>query len=368
LRIEKRLALLLFNSNKAMNKPFLTILFTAVFLVLTSLSDVKTAILSEGRQPQIGVDGKGVVRVIFGLQDEIFCTTSNDQGTTFGKPVLVAKVAGMHLGMSRGPQIASSDKYSVITAMDKAGNIHWFRLNNSSGEWKNMGVVNDLKGSAPEGLMGLTADKKDNFYAVWLDTRTGEHNQVYFSSLSGRALNWSANILAYRSPEGHVCECCKPNIAVQGATVAIMFRNWLDGSRDLYLLKSPDRGKSFATAQKLGTDTWKLNGCPMDGGGIVVGQSGIIRTTWQRKGVVYYAEPGKPENYIAKGRECNVTETDDNKAVLTYQVNDTVKLIRAENKSPLVIGEGGFLKSVVLKDHKILCVWEQDNKIKYKKI
>jgi len=351
-----------------MSKPFLIILIGIVFLALTSLSDLNTDIIAEGQQPQISVDVKGVVRVVFGLQDEIFCATSNDHGATFAKPVLVAKVSEMHLGMSRGPQIASSDKYSIITAMDKVGNIYWFRLNNSSTEWKNMGVVNDLKGSAPEGLMGLAADKNDNFYAVWLDTRTGGNNQIYFSSLSASALNWAKNSLAYRSPDGHVCECCKPNIAVQGSTVAIMFRNWLSGSRDLYLIKSPDGGKSFSAAQKLGTDTWKLNGCPMDGGGIIAGQNNIIRTTWQRKGVVYYAEPGKPEIYIAKGRECSITGTGDMNTVLTYQSNDTVKLIRPENKNPVVVGNGSFLKSAMLNGNIILCVWEKDNKIKYKKI
>jgi len=351
-----------------MNKILAVILLGIVFLSPTSISDIKTDTISEGQQPQISVDNRGVVRVIYGLRDEIFCATSIDEGTTFTTPVLVAKVPEMHLGMSRGPQIASSDRYSVITAMDKAGNIHWFRLNNTSRKWQKMGVVNDLKGSAPEGLMGLTADKNDNFYAVWLDTRTGGKNQIYFSSLPGKASNWSKNLLAYRSPDGHVCECCKPNIAVQGSTVVIMFRNWLNGSRDLYLTKSPDRGKSFAAAQKLGEDTWKLNGCPMDGGGIVVGQNNIVHTTWQRKGVIYYAEPGKPEINIAKGRECNIAGTGSNNTVLTYQINDTVKLISLENKNPLIVGNGGFLKSAILNDNKILCVWEQDNKIKYKKI
>ena len=154
--------------------------------------------------------------------------------------------------MSRGPQLASSGRYSVITAQDRDGNIHWYRLGNSSGQWESMGIVNDLKGSAPEGLMGLAADKNDNFYAVWLDTRTGGNNQIYFSSLFGKAVGWSKNSLAYRSPDGHVCECCKPNIAVQGSSVAIMFRNWLNGSRDLYLIKSLDAGKTFSAANKLG--------------------------------------------------------------------------------------------------------------------
>ncbi|NNU34120.1 hypothetical protein HK413_08140 [Mucilaginibacter sp. S1162] len=160
--------------------------------------------------------------------------------------------------MSRGPQLSSSATYSVITAMDKTGNIHWFKLNNGAKAWQAMGVVNDLKGSAPEGLMSITADNKDNFYAVWLDTRLGGRNQVWFSSLSGRSTKWTANQLVYKSPDGHVCECCKPNIAVAGNTIAIMFRNWLNGSRDLYVVRSANAGQSFSDAQKMGLDTGSL--------------------------------------------------------------------------------------------------------------
>ncbi len=350
-----------------MTKTFSAILIAIIFMCLTSWSGVKTDIISEGQQPQISTDNKGVVRVVFGLKDEIFCATSNDQGGTFTKPVLVAKVPEMHLGMSRGPQIASSEHFSIITAMDKAGTIHWFRLNQLSNEWRNMGVINDLKGSAPEGLMGLASDRKDNFYAVWLDTRTGGSNQIYFAPLADKAVNWSKNSLAYRSPDGHVCECCKPNIAVQRSTVAIMFRNNLNGSRDLYLIKSLDAGKSFSGAQKLGIDTWKLNGCPMDGGGIVIDRSNMIHTTWQRRGLVYYAQPGEPEAYIAKGRNANISGTGPN-TVLTFENSDTVKLITLKNKNEVVVGNGGFLKSTVLQGNKILCVWEQDNRIKFKKI
>lgn len=350
-----------------MKKLLSTLLFVVLFLSLTSLSDVTNNVISEGNQPQISTDGKGVIRVVFGRRDEIYCATSNDKGVTFSKPVLVARMPQMHLGMSRGPQLASSANYSIITAMDKSGNIHWFKLNHSLMKWKNMGTINDLKGSAPEGLMSIAADKRDNFYAVWLDIRTGRHNQIYFSSVSGTASHWSKNLLAYCSPDEHVCECCKPNIAVQGPEVAIMFRNWLNGSRDLYLIKSLNGGASFTEAQKLGVDTWKLNGCPMDGGGITIDGSNVIRTAWQRKGMVYYCQPGYPETYIGKGRNCSISGTGDN-TILTFQSNDTVKVMKLKNKDAVTIGNGSFLKSAILPDNKILCVWEQDNKIKFKKI
>ncbi|QEM08358.1 hypothetical protein DIU31_022525 [Mucilaginibacter rubeus] len=307
------------------------------------------------------------MRVVFGSEDKIFCATSNDHGKSFSQRVLVARVPDMHLGMSRGPQLSSSANYSVITAMDKSGNIHWFKLSHATGHWKTMGVVNDLTGSAPEGLMSIAADKKDNFYAVWLDNRTGKHNQIYFASLPGKAMKWTKNILAYQSPDQHVCECCKPSIAVQGNNVAIMFRNWLNGSRDLYVTRSLNGGQTFAAAQKLGLDTWKLNGCPMDGGGIVIDPTNTVQTTWQRKGMVYFCQPGQPETFIGNGRSCAIAISGTS-SFITYQNSDTVKLMSLQSKKTQVVGNGSFLRSAILPNNKIICVWEQDHMIKFKNI
>ncbi|MEB0262802.1 MULTISPECIES: hypothetical protein [unclassified Mucilaginibacter] len=38
--------------------------------------------------------------------------------------------------MARGPQLTSSKNFSVITAMDKSGNIYWYRLAHATGKWK----------------------------------------------------------------------------------------------------------------------------------------------------------------------------------------------------------------------------------------
>ena len=103
----------------------------------------------------------------------------------------------------------------MITAMDKAGDTHSYLLKHQSGDWKSASTVNDIKGSAPEGLMALTADKDDNFYAVWLDTRLAQKNNIFLSKVNGSG-KWSKNKLVYQSPEGHVCECCKPASRLAG--------------------------------------------------------------------------------------------------------------------------------------------------------
>jgi hypothetical protein len=323
--------------------------------------------IGQGKQPQVSVDSKGVVRVVYGSGDKIFCATSANNGQTFSNPQLVAEISNMHLGMSRGPQLASSAHASIITAIDKAGNIHWFKLNNGSEKWQAMGMVNDLKGSAPEGMIAINADAKDNFYAVWLDIRVGSKNQLWFASLLPKSNKWTANRMIYQSPDEHICECCKPSIAVAGTTVAVMFRNWLNGSRDLYVLRSANSGGSFAAAQKMGLDTWKLNGCPMDGGGIRINASNQIQTTWQRKGDIYFAQDSDPEVYIGKGKVCSLTGNAD-RAMITYQNNDTLKLVTIPDKKTTVIGEGSFVKSVRLPSRSNFFVWEQGDQIKYKSL
>lgn len=340
-----------------------------IALLTISWTPADIPALSVGQQPQISADNKGIVRLVFGRNDSIFCATSDNQGISFRSPALVGYVKGMHLGMARGPQMASSVRFTMITAIDKAGDIYFFQLTNKTNKWIGRGMVNDLRSSAPEGLMSIAADDKDHFYAVWLDTRIGKRNNIYFSSFDAATNKWSGNKLVYQSPDSHVCECCKPNIAVQNGSVAIMFRNWLQGSRDLYLIRSEDRGNTFGMAQKLGTGTWKLNGCPMDGGGLVFDKKGTIHTTWQRQGNIYICQPGQNETILASGRTCGmVTDTQKNRLLVSYQDGENTKLVDIAKNETLLTVKGTYLKSAILANGKIICAWESNKSVSVRPI
>ena len=320
----------------------------------------------KGQQPQISVDGKGIIRVVFGRNDSIFCFTSLG-GENFSNESLVGVVPEMHLGMARGPQLASSTNISLITAMDKKGNIHYFILDVRKGnKWNDKGIINDHGSTAPEGLMNIAADEGDNFYAVWLDTRIGKTNNIFFSSFSSKNKKWSANSLVYKSPDTHVCECCRPSIAVKGSKIAIMFRNWVNGSRDLYLCESGNIGLKFSAAQKLGSGTWKLNGCPMDGGSLIYDGTNTISTTWRRKDMIYYCLLGKSEIEVAKGRDCSISQNKGT-ILISYTQNGNVLYKDMRTNLETIVGKGSYLKTKIIND-KILCVWENDNQIKIKMI
>lgn len=305
--------------------------------------------------------------MVYGEGERIFCMTSANNGLTFSEPVMVGQIKEMHLGHTRGPQITSSKNFTMISAIDKAGTVHSFRLNHSTKQWSKSANVNDIKGSAVEGLMALAADKEDNFYAVWLDIRMEKKNNIFFSSINGKSSAWSKNLMIYKSPEGHVCECCRPNITYSNNRLVVGFRNWLMGSRDVYYSVSINKGKSFSEPKKSGTDTWRLNACPMDGGGLSINESGIVSTAWRRNSEVYFWSEKKAEMKVGTGRDVSMAQI-KNRTIIAWQDNKTVKVREVNTETTMEIGNGISPRVYVMPNGKILCVWEDDRQVKFKAI
>jgi hypothetical protein len=343
------------------------ILFIFVILINTSyLIFSGESVIEKGQQPQITADNSGTLRLVYGEGDKIFCATSPDNGLTFPEIKLVGEVKEMALGMSRGPQLASSKNYSLVSAIDKKGSIHIFQLNHKSGKWSGMAIANDTAGSALEGLMSVTADGNDNFYAVWLDIRNDGKNKICFAFTTDQGTTWTKNKIIYKSPDKTVCECCKPAIAVSKSKIYVMFRNWLNGSRDLYLMQSDDRSNVFQPPVKLGYGTWKLNGCPMDGGGLVVNQKFIVSSVWQREGKIYLSKPDENEKMVGTGVRCNITDAEN--PIITWQEGSKLKLMELSEGKPIDIGKGSFIQAVRTRDNKIVCTWEEDGNIIFRKL
>jgi len=139
-----------------------------------------------------------------------------------------------------------------------------------------------------------------------------------------------------------------------------MFRNWLNGSRDLYLITSSTGGESFAAAQKLGMGTWPLKGCPMDGGGLSIDAKNETHTVWQRDGSIYYAAPGQSEQKISEGRSVGINGT-----LVTWEKGSEL-FLKKLNGTEQRVAEGTALKAFALRDKSILAVWEKDDAIFFK--
>jgi hypothetical protein len=241
-----------------------------VSLVLAQKNESNKSIIANGQMPDITTDKNQNVHIVYGSGDSIMYLTSKD-GKSFSRPFLVSVLPKLFASGMRGPQIAAAVNGLVITACTKDRNIYSFKQE-ISGKWTKLKRLNNIKETAKEALMDLSADGL-HVNAVWLGiSQRGQ--AVYGARSADRGKTWIENKLVYASPDSTVCECCKPSVAVKGNSVYVMFRNWINGNRDLYLIRSVNGGSSFGRAQKLGNGSWKLNGCLMDGGGLVISKSG----------------------------------------------------------------------------------------------
>jgi hypothetical protein len=241
-------------------------------------------VIAKGQMPNIARDKSNNIYLVYGSGDSIMYISSRD-GKSFTSPSLVAVLPKLFASAMRGPQIAATVNGLIVSACTKDGNIFSYKKE-ASQKWTIAVRVNDAKETAKEALMGLSADGL-NAYAVWLGVKGQKGQNLYGAKSVDGGKTWAKNNLVYASPDSSVCECCKPSVAMKGNKVYVMFRNWLNGNRDLYLITSSNGGKSFGQAQKLGTGSWKLKGCPMDGGGLAIDKSGNAETVWRREGKIY---------------------------------------------------------------------------------
>lgn len=315
------------------------------------------------RQPQAAVSGEQV-GITWGMGNAILFAKSTDGGRTFGPAVTVGEAGVLSLGMHRGPRIVIGPSSIVVAAIlgEKGkgadGDLLAFRSTDGGRTWSKGARVNDKPASAREGLHALAGD--GNFlYAVWLDDRNGA-KELYGAASTGGGATWSANRLIYHSPDGHICECCHPSVAVGkgGQRIDAMFRNWLGGSRDFYLAESSDGGRSFET-RKIGEGTWKLNACPMDGGALVLDDRGPL-SVWRRESTVFLSRPGAKEMEVGSGKNPAMAGH-----TVVWSAPDALRLKHGSGASTVLDAAGTYPAVASDGKHDVI-VWEANGRIKVK--
>jgi hypothetical protein len=340
---------------------FISLSFYLLFNFLTAFSqsnEVNEMIITKGQMPHMIRDKNNTIHIAYGSGDSILYISSKD-GKTFTTPSLVAVLPKLMASAMRGPQIASAVNGPVITACTSQGNIYCYKKD-FSGKWTNTKMINDANESVKEALMALSADGL-NVYAIWLGVKSPKGQNIYGSKSTDGGKTWTRNILVYASPDGTVCECCKPSVAIKGNKVYVMFRNFIDGNRDLYLIESADEGKTFGKANKLGNGSWKLNGCPMDGGGLVIDKNGNPETVWRREGKIYSASPGKPEKEIGEGRGCSIG-TINNQIIYAWSENGIITVLKPGGMI-IKLGKGSLPLVKAINEKQMICVWENEKQI-----
>jgi hypothetical protein len=253
-----------------------------------------------------------------------------------------------------------------------------------------MGELIDIIGDIPENaILNFHDDNDGKLYWVLYDkdknvlkaenleeyTKFRERNKdriktegkIYLASSFDGGKTWTKSKMVYSSPDGSVCECCKPSIISNNdGNLTVMFRNNIDGSRDLHFTKSDDGGETFSTPEKLGSGTWKINGCPMDGGDLTLDKKSKLMTVWKRKGDIFMSNSSAWEEKIGSGRSPSISSNNQNtyigfsqgEDIISTTINDLVA-----NK----IGTGSSPKVLALENGAIY-FWVNSDGINYKKV
>lgn len=237
----------------------------------------------------------------------VYVACSTDGGATFSSPLKVAEVPDLMLGNRRGPRVAAHGDRITVTLV--AHELIAFTSTDAGRTWSSAVAINDVPDSAREGLHDCVRSPEGDLFATWLDLRNGKMEVWSAASIDG-GRTWSKNEQVYRSPDKSVCECCHPSALFDAdGNLAVMWRNSLDGSRDMWMATRPKGQGHFTPAHKLGEGTWKLNACPMDGGRIALLGQGKFGAVWMRDGDVFLSDMDAKEIRLGRGRHPVVAST-----------------------------------------------------------
>lgn len=353
--------------------------FRAVFILSTALVTAgvageaiqlaKGVGLKNPQQPQIAIDDKGNIHVVYGIDNKVCYQHSLDGGKTFSKAVELSFVRAMSLGMRRGPRIAvGSDGSICVSAIGgkegkgRDGDLLLMRSTDNGKTWTGPVQINDVDGSAREGLHGMAAGPGGEICCVWLDLRN-RSTEIMASISQDGGRTWGENTLVYKSPTGSVCECCHPSVAFgPEGQIHVQWRNSLRGNRDMYATSSSDLGKTFSKAIKLGKGTWPLDACPMDGGAIAISGKKIL-TVWRRQDSVYLVHgEGKDEQLLGKGEQPWLAASEDGPYIVwVSKRGQDAYLLAPGSTSPRILAHGAFdpvIASAPTGKTSIVAAWE----------
>jgi hypothetical protein len=327
------------------------------------------------REPQIATSGK-LTALAFGSGSNIFVAVSSDYGATFAKPIRIAEAPVVPLTRHRGPRMVISGGAIVVTAvageneakgehshgLPADGDLMAWRSTDQGHTWSKPVRVNDVAAAPREGLHTLAADNHGNLFAAWLDLRE-QGTRLYGAWSSDSGATWSRNVKIYESPEGTICQCCHPTaVFIENGNIEVMWRNVLGGSRDFYVIAS-DANHHFGSPEKLGNGTWKINACPMDGGGMARSRGKTI-TAWRRENDIFLDEPGQPETKIGDGKDVTLAVAGGR----TYAawISGRELILWRNGKQEVIASQAAFPNLAGLPDGGVLLAWEANNGISVK--
>lgn len=157
-----------------------------------------------------------------------------------------------------------------------------------------------------------------------------------------------------------ICECCHPSAMFkENGEIVVMWRNAVQGERDMYQCVSMDGGKSFSEAKKIGKGTWKLNACPMDGGSLAaIGEK--VAYGWRREGWLFLtgSDGIASETILSETGTQPVVAVNGGGFSYLWQDGGNLYIKRTESSPAEVLAEKAGYAASAWQAGRLVVVWE----------
>lgn len=262
-----------------------------------------------GIQPQVAVGANGTVHLIYfsgePMAGDLFYARSADGGSSFSKPIrvnshpgsaiAVGNIRGAHIALGRNGRVHvawNGSKDAEPRGPGGATPMLYSRLNDGGAAFEpERNLIQTAYGL--DGGGALAADVQGNVYVFWhapTPGTKGEGNRrVWVARSTDDGKTFARETPATDQPTG-ACGCCGMiAVAAQNGDVLALYRSaTATVNRDMYLLASHDRGRTFSD-QKI--DAWEVGYCVMSSAALAPSPAGTL-AAWETKGKIHFGRIG----------------------------------------------------------------------------
>lgn len=225
-----------------------------VLLLAVALQDssVLVKVADNARLPHLAFDADGNPAIAFVRNGNIEIAISTDGGKTFGAPLTALDLKGKDAAIqNRGPRVAVDRARRLYVSAPSDGAL---LLTVSSDKGRTFSKPTSIP-DATDAVHAAAAGAGD-LHVAWLANKSLLYAR--FDSAGKRVGKTAVTIT------GLACENCPPGLAVDPAGNPTVVWRESKAPRSVYLSRSTDGGKSFATPVQLNSIDTGLTECPQD--------------------------------------------------------------------------------------------------------
>lgn len=254
--------------------------------------------------PDVLMDAKGVLHMVYGLEHHAYYVRSTDNGATFSSPVEVNATGLVETKMGeRGPKLAVGKDGTVhVVWMDEWAPVvkTYVRYARSVDGGRSFEPVKAL--SSLSGIDGVTvaADDQGNVVSFWHvmaepkpEVKSATWLYTARSNDNGATFQPDETVVI-GNLSGLACSTCMMRArAGADSNVYLAFRSAEGGIRDFYVVRGRITENRF-TAVRVNEDNWRIDFCPMCGPELSFAEDGRSLCAFMSRNRVYWAVADSP--------------------------------------------------------------------------